>query len=283
MNAPFDVIDFCLRPVEARSPKSAVGSVDRPSGGFADSTEWVERLDSARVRHAVAWGRCGTRDCAGDNAAIAGLQRDHAHLFTGFGGVPLPEMGGIATTMNAVDEALVTHGFKGIVLDPGAQPFVPMAVDDRRLYPVYERCVELGGLLGLSLGGQRTSETTIADAEPFGADHVARDFPGLRIVVAHACWPWPELSIGLAFRRRNVYLMPDVYALGMPGAEIWVEAANTFLGDRLIFGSTYPARDIGKMVQGYANLDFDPGIVENVMHNNAAALLGLAVPRARPL
>lgn len=53
-------------------------------------------------------------------------------------------------------------------------------------------------------------------------------------MIAHSCWPWLAESCGLAFRRRNVYLLPDMFGI-MPGSALWVEAANTYLEDRMPF------------------------------------------------
>jgi predicted TIM-barrel fold metal-dependent hydrolase len=242
-----------------------------------DMATFMTELDRAHVRHAVAWGRRVTRmpEESTANADIAALVTAHPGRFSGFGGVSMPDDNDIRTAMAAVDDALVTHRLKGITLEPGTyKPLTP--VDDRRLYPVYERCSELGGILALTMSRTRDDEATLANASPIGTDHVARDFPELKIVVSHAYWPWPELSIGLAFRRRNVYLVPDMYGAGMPGYEHWVEAANTFMGERLIFGSAYPLLGVEEMVKSYLTLGFEDRVIENVMRTNAARLLGLA-------
>jgi predicted TIM-barrel fold metal-dependent hydrolase len=62
----------------------------------------------------------------------------------------------------------------------------------------------------------------------------------------------------------------------MPGYEHWVEAANTFMGERLIFGSAYPLLGVEEMVKSYLTLGFEDRVIENVMRTNAARLLGLA-------
>ena len=52
---------------------------------------------------------------------------------------------------------------------------------------------------------------------------VLEDFPRLKIVISHAFWPWVEASCGLAFRRKNVYLHPDLYGTVFPGYRDWIE------------------------------------------------------------
>ena len=289
MDVPFDVIDFRVRPPtgsflnlgiypgpdEEGSPFFKWHSTLPTSVRKRDMGTFMAELKRARVVHAVAWGRRVTRmpGESSDNADVSALIKDYPGRFSGFGGVSLPDDDNIATAIATVEDALVTHKLKGITLEPGT--YSPLSfVDDRRLYPVYERCAELGGILALTMSRTREKDATILHAGPEGTDHVARDFPSLKIVVSHAFWPWPELSIGLAFRRRNVYLVPDMYGAGMPGYEHWVQAANTFMSKRLVFGSAYPLLGVEEMVHSYLGLGFEPSVLENVMRNNAAELLG---------
>jgi hypothetical protein len=49
-----------------------------------------------------------------------------------------------------------------------------------------------------------------------------------------------QQALGVAFRYENVHLVPDMY-LFQPGHAAWVQAANSFLGEQLLFGSSYPS------------------------------------------
>jgi hypothetical protein len=42
-------------------------------------------------------------------------------------------------------------------------------------------------------------------------------------------------AYALAFRRQNVYLLPDVYGVAMSGHLQWVDVANMYLQDQLVF------------------------------------------------
>jgi uncharacterized protein len=114
-------------------------------------------------------------------------------------------------------------------------------------------------------------------SNPVAVDRVAGDFPSLPIVVSHAFWPWIDQGIGLLFRRRNVFLLPDQYGPTMPGHLQWVEAANTALSDRFLFGSAYPSSLAPKgMVEAYSRLPYKDEVRHKVLYANAARLLGLA-------
>jgi predicted TIM-barrel fold metal-dependent hydrolase len=96
------------------------------------------------------------------------------------------------------------------------------------------------------------------------------------MVVSHAFWPHALASCGLAFRREHVYLLPDMYGVGMPGHTAWVELANTVSPDKVLFGSAYPIIDIPSLVRGYLSLPYRTEEIRNmVMYGNAARLLGI--------
>jgi predicted TIM-barrel fold metal-dependent hydrolase len=116
--------------------------------------------------------------------------------------------------------------------------------------------------------------SSLRHSDPDGVDRVAGEFPELKIVVSHAFWPWVTLGCGVAFRRPNVYLLPDVYRLTAPGSGQWVEAVDVYLSERLLFGSAYPLMDIGRMVDGYkARVDSEE-LQERILQQNAMTLLG---------
>ncbi len=290
MDESFDVIDFRVRPPTGSFLNLSIfpGQDEEGSPFFKwhsglprsvrerDMKLFLGELDSAGVKHAVIWGRRVTRrpQESATNDDVSALIAEYRGRFSGFGGVSLPDDDDITSSVAMVDDALTNHRLKGITLEPGT--FAPLTfADDRRLYPVYERCQELGGILALTMSRTREQDANLVHAAPEGVDHVARDFPNLKIAVSHSFWPFPEVSCGLAYRRSNIYLVPDMYGAGMPGYELWVEAANTFLRDRLVFGSAYPLLGVEEMARTYRELGFEPGVARKVMHDNAAALLGL--------
>ena len=94
-------------------------------------------------------------------------------------------------------------------------------------------------------------------------------------LVRHACWPWVTEVCGVAYRRQNVYLIPDAYGVRHPGYTHWVEAANTYLADRLLFGTAFPIVPLKPMVDAFRSLPFRDDVREKVEYKNAARLLNL--------
>jgi predicted TIM-barrel fold metal-dependent hydrolase len=250
-----------------------------PPASFHEKS--FDRLKSeaaaAGVVQAAVWGRAVADPAKSSvNDDVAGVLREHGDLFvTGFGGI-CPQAGKVRESIAETQRCMTKLGLKGMTLEPsvGMRPLT--WADASFLYPVYECLEGLGGILALTVSRGAPHDQTLAHSNPEAVDRVARDFPKLKIVISHAFWPWVQQSCGLAFRRPYVYLLPDLYGMAMPGHLEWVEAANTHLQDRMLFGSAYPYLGVEEMVASYLKLPYRAEVMEKVMFGNAQRLLGLA-------
>jgi uncharacterized protein len=111
-------------------------------------------------------------------------------------------------------------------------------------------------------------------AHPSAVGHVARAFPQLPIVCYHGFYPFVNEMVGVAFRYENVHVVADMYIF-QPGGRLYVEAANGFMADQLLFGSSYPFRAMRQSVDDYLALGFAPNVLDKVMFSNADRLLGV--------
>ena len=248
-----------------------------PPASFREKS--FERLKSEAascgVVEAVVWGRAvHDPSKSSSNDDVASVVREHGDLFVAGFGALCPRAGKLRESIDETVRCMGELGLKGMTLEPsvGMRPLT--WADDRVLYPIYECLESLGGILALTVSRGAPHDQTLAHSDPEAVDKVARDFPKLRIVISHAFWPWVQQSCGLAFRRENVYLLPDLYGMGMPGYLEWVEAANSCLQDRILFGSAYPYLGVQEMVASYVKLPYRPEVLEKVMHGNARRLLG---------
>ena len=172
------------------------------------------------------------------------------------------------------DNGIVKAVLMGISVDPGwLNP--PLKGDDPIFTPIYDKCAELGGILVMSVSAALGPDLTYSD--PVIVQHVATRYPNMKIVVAHGCWPHVERMLAVAMRCPNVYLVPDcyVYIDCMPFADTYIEAANSFLKYRTIFGSTYPERSLKQTIEGWKKRPWDPEALELSLYGNAARLLGI--------
>ena len=152
-----------------------------------------------------------------------------------------------------------------------------MYADDRRLYPLYEKCQELDLPMSITLSGYLASMVghDLSYGSPTPVFKVAKDFPKLKIIVSHAAWPNIMPMMEVAFIRENVYVSPDLYMNGIntPGAHEYIKAAKFFLGDRLFFGTAYPSRPLKESVDAFLEWDFSAELQEKILYRNAARLL----------
>jgi predicted TIM-barrel fold metal-dependent hydrolase len=181
----------------------------------------------------------------------------------------------LADRKKAVAEiaAAMSAGFKAINIEPGAQP-VPMEIDDRRLYPIYAHCednrvpviVLAGGNAGPDIGA------TVRGA----LDRVLADFPTLKVAAAHGGWPWVHQILHVAFRRPNLYLSPDMYLANMPGMSDYLKAADGFLAERFMYGSSFPLCPVKGYRDWFETLPLKPENKDRLMRRNALAFLDMA-------
>ena len=178
------------------------------------------------------------------------------------------------TVVQAADSiaGLKAQGAKAIVFEPGVAD-EPTYIDDPGISEVYESCMaaELPALV--MSGGEAGPDTSYSD--PVRLDRIARSFPDLTIVNVHGGWPHVQGALGVAFRRPNVWMLPDVYFPGLTGETDYVVAMKTFLQDRFLFATGYPFCPIKATVDRYLSFSLPEPVVRKVFRENAVRLFGL--------
>ena len=219
------------------------------------------------------WSRASspetTYGIASGNKGVIPFLEQYPDRFIGMAGLD-PHKG-----MDAVDELglmVETHGFRGAAIDPF---LAKIPANHAKYYPIYAKCCEFDIPVVISTG----MATLVDGADPEHChpryiDAVARDFPKLKIVVSHGCYPWVNEIIMVVQRNRNVYLELSEYEQS-PFSEGYIQAANTMIGDKVIFASAHPFLDFKGQIALYRKLPFSPQALENIFYNNAAKLLGL--------
>lgn len=228
---------------------------------------YLQEIRIAGVERSIVIGR-DTPAIQNDNDEIAALVKDHIEL-VGVGSVDPQRLGAKAAVAEA-ERAIKTLGLAAINIEPGFLA-TPLHFDDKIFYPVYEALQAWKRPVFL-MSGPTTPDLTYNDPNAVG--RVARAFPNLSIVVHHGLWPRVYEIIGVAFRYANVSIVPDMYIF-TPGGQLYVEAANGFMRDQLIFGSSFPFRAIGQSVTDYARLGFRDDVLSSVLFSNAKRTLKL--------
>jgi hypothetical protein len=254
---------------------SRIGFPRPPSAEQRSMSLMLEEMDAAGIKWGVAMGRHSAEPLGTiPNDEIREVVEKYPDRFVSFAGIDVRQSGD--AMVSEIKRCLAWPGFVGVSIEPGASD-PPLKSNDRKLYPIYESCQALGVPVSISLSNLLCVMVgaPVEFSAPFPLYDVARDFPKLDIVVSHAAWPWIYETIGLAFACHNIYVSPDLYMVGvnMPGGAEYIRAANSFLGERLLFGTAYPSRPLIESVQAFDKWSFEPGVKENVLAKNALRVM----------
>jgi predicted TIM-barrel fold metal-dependent hydrolase len=171
------------------------------------------------------------------------------------------------------------HGVRGFKFHPSLQAFSP---DDRAYYPLWAEIESLGvpalfhtGQTGIGAGlpGGRGIKLRLSD--PMLLDDVAADFPSLTVILAHPSVPWADASISMATHKSNVYIdlsgwSPKYFPPAL------VRAANSYLQDKVLFGTDFPLLTPERWLRDFDTLDMKPDVRPKILKDNAVRVLGLA-------
>ena len=151
---------------------------------------------------------------------------------------------------------------------------------DRRYYPLFAECVELGVPFCTQVGHTgplRPSET--GRPIPY-IDQVALDFPELVIVCGHVGYPWTEEMVAVARKHANVYIDTSAYTSRRLPTEL-VDFMKTRTGQRnVLFGTNYPMMTHTHALAGLDELGLPEEVRSDYLRGNALRVfqLGLACP-----
>lgn len=234
----------------------------------------LDEMDEGGITLGVIMGRqSAPPHGAVPNDEIAAAIASHPTRFIGLAGIDLRD---IAAGVREIERTMSMPGFVGASIEPGAT-FEAMYADDRRLYPLYDRCQELDIAISITLSGYLSAMVghPLSYGSPTPVHKVAKDFPRLKIVVSHAAWPNIMPMMEIAFICENVFVSPDLYMNGVntPGAQEYVKAARFFLGERLLFGTAYPSRPLKESVQAFLKWKLPAKLRDKILYENAARLL----------
>ena len=118
------------------------------------------------------------------------------------------DVGDIERSIEALQVAVQDWGCKGVKFQTLLQHCYP---NERRLYPVYEKCSELGLVVLFHSGAVAfTQEFGIPHitkyAHPLHADEVAFDFPEMSIILAHMGGNYFYEALMMAEKHSNIFL-----------------------------------------------------------------------------
>jgi predicted TIM-barrel fold metal-dependent hydrolase len=185
-------------------------------------------------------------------------------------------IGGVGYNPFRIDESLRRvelfvreHRFRYVYVHPATFGATP---NDRRCYPLYAKCVELGIPVGIQVG-HSAEVLPSSGGNPMLLDDVAIEFPTLRINMSHTGWPWTSEFCSMIWRHPNVYGDISAYFPRTLPSEL-IEFMNSSRGrTKILFGTN--GLDLSRCKKEFEELPISDKSKERVLHLNAREFLGL--------
>jgi predicted TIM-barrel fold metal-dependent hydrolase len=169
------------------------------------------------------------------NDKVAAYVAQHPEKLIGFAGIDPTHPGEAVVEMRRARTEL---GMRGIAIAPAAQDFHP---SDSTAQKVYAAACELEMPVLFHPGIDFGPESKLEYAQPVLLDAIAREYPSLKIIIAHMGYPWVQETIVLLGKHANVY--SDIsWLLHQPWqAYLALSSAHQYgVIDKLLFGSGFP-------------------------------------------
>jgi predicted TIM-barrel fold metal-dependent hydrolase len=202
------------------------------------------------------------------NDEVAAFVEEHPDRFVALAAVDLHRpMAAVRELRRCVRDL----GFKGLRVIPWLWGLPP---DDRRYYPLYAECVELGVPFCLQVGHTGPLRSSEPGRPIPYLDNVALDFPELVIVGGHTGYPWTEEMVALARKYPNVYIDTSAYTTRRYPPEL-VRYLRADGRKKVMFGSNFPMIAPEKALADLDSLELDDEARRLFLDGNARRVFDL--------
>ena len=220
---------------------------NQTAGDRPDVQQTVDAMDQAGVDIALLAAWHGPEGALISNEEVAGQVAQAPDRFRGLVSVDLNNpMQAVRDIRHWVEE----KQFVGVRVVPWLWNLPP---NDRRYYPVYTACVDLGVPFCTQIGHTgplKSSET--GRPIPYLED-VLLEFPELVVVGGHVGFPWINELISLTIKFPNFYVDTSAYALHRLPRD-FVNFMQGIGSERVMFGTNWPMLSPSKCLAGLDQL-----------------------------
>jgi len=166
-----------------------------------------------------------------------------------------------------------TYGVRAVDAFPSGT-FPQVAINDKKMYPIYAKCVELGIPIFCCVGvpGPRL-RMSVQHVELI--DEVMYDFPDLVFVTRHGCEPWQDLAVKLMLKWPGLHYSTSAFAPKHYPKAI-IDYANTRGADKIIYAGYFPmGLSLERIMTEMPNVGFKDEVWPKFLRDNALRVLGL--------
>jgi predicted TIM-barrel fold metal-dependent hydrolase len=272
LKQPHDVVDvWAQQPTERFMASPWLETLLRWTGIDrvpATVEQTLAAMDDAGVDRALLSAWHGPAGSLISNDEVADTIAEAPGRFLGVGCVDLNDpMGAVREARRCVGDL----GFVAIRVVPWLWDLPP---DDRRYYPVYVACVELGVPVCTQVGHTGPLRPSEPGRPIPYLDHVLLEFPELIVVGGHVGLPWVDEIISLATKYPNFYLDTSAYTLDrLPESFVsWLRDRGR---TRVMFGTNWPMIAPSRALAALDKLGLDDETTDLFLAGNARRVFKL--------
>lgn len=238
-----------------------------PKDEVDDTDDPVQVVLAQMEAHGIARFLTGIHENEHSRRAV----REHPDRFVGMLNVdPNAGMGALRAIDAGADEwgdALRCIHIWGT----GLNPQVPL--DDKRMYPVYAKCIEID-LPVIVYAGVPGPRIPMMAQHPMALDEVCWFFPELTIVTRHGGEPWTDLMVKLLLKWPGLHYSTSAFAPRYYPRDI-VDFANTRGADKVLFAGYYAAGvTLDRVLAELPTVGFRDHVWPKFLRQNADRIFG---------
>ena len=227
----------------------------------------LDAMAAGGVSQALISAWYAPRNVMISNDEVASFVEQSDGRLIGVGSVDISRpMEAVTEIRRCIDEL----GFKAIRVLPWLWEVPPT---DRRFYPVYVACCELGIPFCTQIG--HTGPLMPSEVgRPVYLDQVALDFPELTIVGGHIGYPWTDEAIAVATKHENVFIDTSAYTVGRYPTQL-VDYMKSNGKRKVLFGTNFPMIPPAKALAGLEDLALSDDTTRLFLAENARRVFRL--------
>jgi uncharacterized protein len=166
-----------------------------------------------------------------------------------------------------------TWGIRAVGVFPSGT-FPQVAINDKKMYPIYAKCVELGIPI-FCCAGVPGPRLKFAPQHVELIDEVMYDFPELVFVTRHGCEPWTELAVKLMLKWPGLHYSTSAFAPKYYPRAV-IDYANTRGADKIIYAGYFPmGLSLERIMTELPAVGFKDDVWPKFLRTNALRVLGL--------